>query len=138
MRGSLGDDTLSGRGGNDTLAGGVGRDTILGGADKDTMTGGADRDTFVFGMASHSDAVRANADLIADFNANSMDIIDLKGIGAISFIGTSAFSASGQVRYEISGGNTYLEVNTGKSLGADMTIILTGAITFDLADFLLA
>lgn len=82
MRGTTGDDTITGSGsadtidggaGNDTLNGGSGADTIIGGLDNDTLLGGAGSDTYLFGAGDGSDLI--------DEAGSSVDVDTLKLIG---------------------------------------------------------
>ena len=135
--GGKGNDSLFGGKGDDTLSGGRGNDALTGGLGRDTMSGNQNADTFLFGSINESAANRLNADVITDFNATAVDLIDLQGLGALAFIGTAGFTAAGQVRFEISGGTTYVEVNTAGPGSPEMTIALTGTITLGAEDFLL-
>ncbi len=137
MFGRNGNDSLFGGKGNDALSGGRGNDALTGGLGRDKMSGNQGADTFLFGSINESTASRAKADVITDFNANAVDLIDLRGLGALDFIGTAGFTAAGQVRYAISGGTTYVEVNRIGAGAPEMTIALAGAITLGTEDFLL-
>jgi Ca2+-binding RTX toxin-like protein len=145
LRGELGDDVLNGALGNDSLNGGRGNDLIVGGLGKDQMTGSFGSDVFDFNTLADSVINSALNDVIRDFNANNQDRIDLSGIDAIDggandsfvFIGTSAFTAAGQVRMVFFGGNTFVDMNTGGSLAFDSRILLTGTVQLDAADFVL-
>src|SRR5262245_24813170 len=82
------------------------------------MTGGAGKDMFVFKATNESNVGLGNSDLISDFEGDGAavgDTIDLSvldanagvtGNQAFSFIGTSGFTAAGQVRYFQVGGCT--------------------------------
>jgi len=97
-----GADSVTGGSGNDSIDGGAGADTLAGGAGKDTLTGGAGLD--VFRIASATDSVFANPDLIADFGNGGNDLIDLTGAG---FTGIQAGAPLGQVLgYTNDGTNT--------------------------------
>jgi serralysin len=144
LTGDAGANALSGENGNDALNGGLGSDIITGGNGRDTMTGGGNADRFVFTAIDQS-VVGSNRDVITDFNENE-DLIDLSAIDAIpttglddsfTFIGTDAFTAAGQVRYQISGGQTIIQVNQDGTLSPDMEIALTGTHVLDSADFIL-
>jgi Ca2+-binding RTX toxin-like protein len=135
LRGNAADNTIIGGGGNDHLFGGLGRDIL---------TGDAGDDTFVYQSTADSGTTAATRDTINDFNSG--DVIDLSAIDAIAggahddfnFIGNGDFTAAGQVRWESVGGNTLVQVNTGGSLGADMSILLQGAHSLTVDDFKLS
>ncbi|MDZ8260233.1 calcium-binding protein [Nostoc sp. ChiQUE01b] len=131
---SFANDTIDGGAGNDTIDGRAGNDILIGGTGTDRLTGGFDNDVFKFNSVSESQP-GVLRDVITDFAGDSIfggDQIDLSTIDAnsniagkqtLTFIGASAFSAPGQVRY--SGG--ILQANTDGNLSADFEIQLTGA-----------
>lgn len=132
--GGLDDDVLRGNGGADLLAGGAGADTLTGGP-------GAD----VFDFDSITDSATGEADLITDFQRGT-DKIDLStidangpltGNGAFVFIGTDAFTASGQVRIVDLGDDLLLQVNLDANRTPEMEILLTGVATLVAADIVL-
>ena len=129
-----GNDYLAGLDGNDGLFGVGGNDTLNGGAGTDTLYGGAGNDVFDFDSVSESQPGLLR-DVIKDFVGNGNfagDRIDLSTIDANSnitgnqaftYIGTSAFSAVGQIRYV--GG--ILSGNTAGNLSAEFEIQLVGS-----------
>ena len=133
INGKEGDDSILGGAGNDTIYGGDRNDTLIGGAGTDIITSGLGNDVFKFNSVSESQP-GVLRDVITDFvgNGNSPgDRIDLSSIDgnstiagkqAFTFIGASALSAPGQVRY--SGG--ILQANTDRNLSADFEIQLVG------------
>jgi len=150
LTGNAAANTLSGLAGNDKLLGGGGADTLIGGTGTDTLTGGAGNDTFVFAMGDTS-RTSANADTIVDFTAG--DHVDLSPIDAVAsasgygasgnqafhFIGTNGFHnhTGGELRYAISGGNTYIYGEVNGDTSADFTIKLAGVHTLSSSDFVL-
>jgi serralysin len=102
---------------------------------------------FVWGSTSHTGATATTADVVADFNRGQGDRVDLSGIDAnivasgnqaFTFIGTAAFSgAPGQLRYVHSGGNTFIEMQTGTSADVEGVIRLNGIHTPDASWFVL-
>jgi Ca2+-binding RTX toxin-like protein len=99
VAGMKGDDKLYGGDGDDYLYGGNGRDELTGGKGKDQLWGESGSDTFVF--ADQSELGKgSNADIIKDFEDG--DKIDLSAVGSFTFVGDSAFSASGtgELRFE--------------------------------------
>lgn len=135
LTGNGGNDILDGGGAADTLNGGQGRDTLIGGGGADTLTGGTENDTFVFKTADFGPVDPFFIDRITDFDTGN-DKVDLSGIDAntgvandqaFTFIGSSAFTAAGQVHVVTgAGGFTYLEGNWNADLAADFVIRVDG------------
>lgn len=151
--GNTGNDTINGNGaadilyggrGNDDLNGGAGDDILNGGMGQDDLTGGTGADTFIFDFVSDSWAGRS--DTISDFEVN-IDVIDLSGIDAnlnaggdqaFMFINTAGFSnTAGQIRLDISGGNTTVQIDRDGDNFAEMEIMLLGTTGLDVNDFIL-
>ncbi|PSJ17091.1 calcium-binding protein, partial [Nitrosomonas supralitoralis] len=142
VTGNDGDNTLTGNGGPDTLSGGLGNDTLIGGGAKDTLTGGGGNDTFLYqAPVFHSNG--GSRDTIMDF-VSGVDTIDLSAIdanrtvggnNAFVFIGATAFSSAGQVRYVPATG--LLEANVNAGLAADFQISLLGVPTLVATDIVL-
>ncbi len=59
------------------------------------------------------------------------------GDRAFTFIGNAAFSAAGQVRAEVIGGDTIVSGNVNAALGADFAVRLSGSHTLGGANFVL-
>ena len=140
MSGRRGAVQFNGLGGSDTLTGGAGSDTLAGGAAGDTLTGGLGKDKFVYRQDSESTGnTVATRDTITDFNANNSDVLDLEALfsGVLTFVGTGAFTGANQVRYVAGGANTIVQINLDADIAADMSILLTGIHTLDVADFVL-
>jgi Ca2+-binding RTX toxin-like protein len=142
LKGGNGNDTLLGGDGKDQLSGEAGNDLLDGGTYADTLTGGGGSDRFVF-AAGDSGVGAGNRDTISDFNPTTNgELIDLSQLAAtpLSFIGTAAFGAAGQVRYakDEAAGTTLVQINLDNSPGTvEMEIQLAGAITLDGGDFFL-
>lgn len=140
-----GADTLMGGGGADIIDGGSGNDLIYGDAGADRLTGGIGADRFA--LRSTADSPVGAPDLVTDFNRSQADRIGLSDIdartnaggnNAFTFIGTSAFSGvSGQLRYEQSGGSTFVSGDVNGDRIADFQIQLQGTIALTSADFIL-
>jgi Ca2+-binding RTX toxin-like protein len=105
--GGAGNDVLIGGAGDDRLAGQNGDDVLIGGAGADRLYGGDGADRFVF--QAITDSPVSGRDTIVDFSAAQGDRIDLSQIDAnallageqhFTFIGSGAFSAPGQLRFE--------------------------------------
>ncbi|MFM7273860.1 MAG: calcium-binding protein, partial [Gammaproteobacteria bacterium] len=131
--GGLGKDTLLGGGGNDDLRGSAGADRLIGGQGRDTLTGGEGNDTFVFSKSDNG-----STNLIKGWNTG--DRIDFDGFGAVSFIGSAAFTAGGpaSVRVSMSGAAMQLEFDSADADSiADFSIRIDSAVTLTAADFIL-
>jgi len=135
LTGTLGNDTILGRGGNDTLKGGAGADVLTGGP-------GADR--FVFTAASDSNP--GSPDVIMDF-VHRVDLIDLSAIDAATYRrGNQAFDFGGHdsnvetkgVTWFESGGNTIVHADINGDTTADFLLVLTGInLHLTASDFVL-
>lgn len=131
--------------GDDTYVGTKFADKIDGGAGFDTLSGGKGRDVFVFELGDSAET-KVGADMILDFNGKR-DLIDLSGIDAnenrdgdqaFRFIGNSDFSGkAGQLRFERSGGDTHVLIDTDGDATADMVISLDGTFKLLADDFIL-
>ena len=142
IKGTIANNVLSGLGGNDTLYGGLGNDTLLGGdgndllhgaLGKDTLNGGLGNDRFDYNTVSESPI--GGGDSVIGFSGAGAavgDQIDLANIDAnvvlfgnqaFTWIGSSAFTAAGQLRY--AGG--VLSGSTDVDAAAEFQITLVGA-----------
>ena len=120
------DEALSGTASADVFLLGGGLDTVLGG-------GGVDR--FLF-QPSALGATLGNAATLQDFSRAVGERIDLSAIDAIAgtpendafaFIGTAAFTAAGQLRWEDQGGMRLIQGNVDGDTSADLTLFLQAA-----------
>jgi Ca2+-binding RTX toxin-like protein len=156
LNGGAGHDTLAGGDMNDILLGGDGDDMMNGGASvdvltgemgRDVLTGGTGLDFFVWNKANETGLTEGTADVITDFNIAEGDRINLATIDAdvyapgnqaFTFIGMAAFSgAPGEIRYYHSGGNTYIEMQTGTSVDVEGVIRLDGILDPEASWFIL-
>ena len=137
--GSLRGNILTGSTGSDRLFGGGGNDTLIGGLGQDILEGGVGSDTFVFGAAADSSALAI--DLVLDF-ASGTDKIDLSGMDAnglsngdqaFAYIGSSAFSGAGQLRFE----NWRLSGDTNGDGTAEFVVKFIGVENLVSSDFVL-
>lgn len=134
--GGLGDDTLLAGSGNDVLGGSVGRDELWGGS-------GPDRFDYDFVEHSPSEKFFSGVDRIMDFSQSQGDRIDFSAMDAnqtasapgsqdFIFIGPAAFTAPGQIRYELDEkfGETLVYANVDADLEEDATIVVNGLVPF--------
>jgi Ca2+-binding RTX toxin-like protein len=152
--GAGGDDSLSGQAGNDTVYGEAGLDRIVGGGGNDKLYGGGDNDILVgragadklsgeggddvYDYDAASDSRPGARDVIVDFEgvgAAGGDAIDLSTIDAVAgngndtfaFIGTDAFTETGQVRVRpVATGSldTLVQANIAGGAGAELEIVV--------------
>lgn len=138
--GSFGNDVVSGGKGSDQLRGQAGNDTLSGGEGADKLYGGGGRDTFDYDALPDSGRGATLRDVIYDFTgvggSTRGDQIDLSGIdadtsapgnGAFTFVGTSAFTAPGQVRVASMAGSsqTLVQANVTGASGAEFEIAVS-------------
>lgn len=136
LYGGADNDTLIGGDGNDTLYGEAGDDVLEGGAGVDILNGGLGADTFRF-FGGETGATVATADRIQGFSSAQGDRIELNFLGAETFIGTAAFSnTAGELRYQLIGGNTFIQGDSNGDGVADFIIRLDGNIALTAGDFL--
>ncbi len=152
LLGGVEDDRLYGDAGNDRILGGDGEDLIFGGGGDDTLIGGgfADvisgddgADTFLF-RQNDSGKRAGERDTITDFDRAEGDHIDLAridgdwatpGLQDLTFIGRSAFSDVGQVRFNKPAG--LLDINTDGNTAPEIRIALTGVTNLEASDLFL-
>ncbi|HEX8258424.1 MAG TPA: hypothetical protein VF589_12405 [Allosphingosinicella sp.] len=140
------DDHLFGRDGADELLGGQGMDRLEGGAQTDILTGGAGLDVFGFGNGDVP-GTRFSADRITDFSQAEGDRIHLRQLDAnlgiagdqnFHFVGESHFSGNaGEVRFDHSGGNTYVQGDVDGDRAADFYVRVDGIHSLVVTDFVL-
>lgn len=133
--GLAGDDRIFGGIGDDQLNGGSGNDTLNGGYGTDTLSGGLGIDSFDYNEVDQS-PVGTGRDKILDFAGASGgfgDMIDLTRIDAnsllagnqdFSYIGSGAFTAAGQLRYDA--GTGILQGSIDADVSAEFEIQLVG------------
>jgi Ca2+-binding RTX toxin-like protein len=137
-------DVTSGSAGDDNLNGQNGADTITGGAGRDTLTGGALNDVFDFNLLAESGIGAGVRDVITDFSVtykidlSTIDAIQgVSGNQAFTFIGTSGFTAEGQVRLATSGTSTIVQANFDGTSVAEMEIQMSGNPALVASNFIL-
>jgi Ca2+-binding RTX toxin-like protein len=128
-----------------------GNDVLVAGPSTRTMTGGDGHDTFGFVFDT---TVINDTPTVTDFDQSLREKIDLSamdpksapGDDAFRFIGTAEFIEaedrpgnlrSGQVRYEVIGDQTFIQMTLDGRGGYDATIILDGVHTLTAHDFIL-
>ncbi|WP_069301141.1 M10 family metallopeptidase C-terminal domain-containing protein [Neptunicoccus sediminis] len=134
INGDAHEDILRGNGGSDTLYGDSGDDILIGGAAGDVLYGGAGEDSFVFSRAFQSST--DDPDFIGDFTRGE-DVVDLSGFKrGISFVGTDEYTSGGkgELRVEVSGGNTFLQLDIDGDGASELVIELGGITGFDASD----
>jgi serralysin len=131
MFGDDGNDRLDGGDGNDRITGGAGDDFLTGGLGRDQMVGSAGADRYDFNALAES-VVGANRDVV--YFEHDGDRIDLSNIDANStvggnqaftFIGGSAFSSAGQLRF--SSGVLQADVNGDGNADFEVRVV-TGSL----------
>ncbi len=138
---------LKGMAGDDYMVGSAGKDQLTGGAGADVMWGGTGADQFIF-TAVTDFAPAASFDTIGDFSHAQADKIALNAIDpdhstagdqAFSFVGSAAFTTDArfQVRAEVQGTNTLVQIDLNHDRVADAQILLYGAMTLVASDFIL-
>ena len=134
---------MIGNNSNNRVEGLAGGDIILGMRGTDTLAGGADSDTFRF-LTVLDSVVGGLRDVITDLDDLGDDIIDLSRItGVDTYIGQANFTAAGQVRAIVSGGNVLIQINSAGINTAESEILLlnttlgVGVGQFDATDLLL-
>ena len=128
----LEDDAIRGTNGNDTLTGTAAPDLFLIGKGIDSITGGAGTDVFRFLPTALG---ATNQVSILDLNRAANERLDLANIDAIAttlandaftFIGTAAFSGTpGELRWQDQGATRLIQANTNTNPAADLTILVT-------------
>jgi len=144
LLGGAGNDTLVGRNGGDVLNGAGGNDYLTGNGGNDTLVGGTGADKFVFGGSYVSSG---GTDTVMDFSHAQGDRLHLHSIDAkttvadnqaFTFIGATAFhKVAGELRYQVSGSDSYVQGDVNGDGVADFSIKVVGVGTLVSADFTL-
>lgn len=120
---------------DEALSGTAAADIFLLGGGLDTVLGGGGTDRFLV-QPSALGAALGNAATLQDFSRAAGEKIDLSAIDAISgtpgddafaFIGTAAFTAPGQLRWEDQGGMRLIQGNVDGDMAADLTLFVLAA-----------
>jgi serralysin len=157
-------ENAKGGAGNDVIIGNKVANVISGGDGLDVITLGAGNDTFVAEVGATKSTLKTgkmSVDIITDFDAFGNDIIDLSGLGAFTFRGTSANKNAGDLTFKsfdsINGAEKALGFDIDGTPGAggvggpvtvvygntdggaaDFAIILLNTRSVDADDFLFA
>ena len=133
--GAILNDDFASTAANQALAGTAAPDLFLLGGGQDSVVGRGAVDIFRF-LPSALGPAAGNATTLQDFNPVAGEVIDLTAIDAIaatlandafSFIGSAAFSAAGQLRWQDQGATRLIQGEvTGDGI-ADLTIYVTSA-----------
>ena len=127
---------------NNAITGNNASNVLFGGDGQDTLKGALGADTFDYNALSESLAGAASRDKITDFTSAQGDKIDLStldanqllaGDQAFVFIGNAAFTAAGQLRYDLG----ILQANVDGVLDAEFEIALTGSPALVAGNFIL-
>jgi len=146
LNGEAGDDWLIAGNGKDKLHGGSGNDVLNGGLGRDVLGGGTGADLFLFVVPEESPLASSSRDVIVDFSRSQRDKIQLDVMDAdtkkagdqdFTFIGTKAFTAAGQIRYEKKGGDTFVYGNVDADKTAELAIVIDASINLKASDFIL-
>jgi Ca2+-binding RTX toxin-like protein len=125
----------------ENAVGGSGSDVLISNQAANRLTGNGGADSFR--LISAADSRPSAADTIVDFVRGS-DRIDLSlldgndnvaGRQSFAFVGTGAFTAAGQVRYDVVGGSAHVSGDVNGDGLADFQLVLTGVTALDSADF---
>lgn len=124
----------------------LGNDTITSTLALDKLTGGKGADKFVFASAANSGITLSTRDTITDFSSAQKDKLDVAGIDSnttndavtpvndsFDFIGSLAFDAPGQLRFDSSARILY--GNTDADADPEFSVLLTGVKSLTAADF---
>jgi len=139
--GTAGADTISTGLGNDIILAGGGNDILVGGAGTDTLTGGLGSDIFRYTAAT--DSIVGAGDVISDFNATNVDVINLQGLQTGAWNGTVAtfatagavFANTGVTQIAFNNTSGLLQIDANGDGVADMDVTLTGVTALDVTDF---
>ncbi len=123
--------TAIGNASANVITGGSANDILTGGGEADTLIGGLGNDTFDYNAIGDSGTDTTGADRTSDIIIGFQigDVIDLSTIaGTFAFIGTNGFASNGtnQLRYQVSGGDTIVQLDNDTSNDADSSILLQG------------
>ena len=130
----------------DRITGNAAANQLFGAYGADLIAGGGGADQFFYSGAGDSSV--ATSDRILDFSRSQGDRIvvgtmdandEVDGRQAFQFIGKSAFSDAGQLRWYQQNGDTIIEGNTtDATTGAELRIVLDPVLNLQASDFIFA
>jgi Ca2+-binding RTX toxin-like protein len=128
LDGGDGDDSLKTGFGNNTLVGGAGDDTLVGGAGNDLLDGGDGNDIFKWGVDDHGTIAVPDIDTIALLQGPAPnDKIDLRDVlVGETHSGVDPGNLANYLHFDVSGGNTTVQVQTQGTGGVDLQIVIVG------------
>lgn len=127
LYGDAGSDRMDGGSGSDVLSGGDNDDILVGGAGTDRLYGQGGADIFRFRASDSPGLTRSTADLIRDFSQGEGDVIDLRALGDLTFVGDNEFSGqAGELRYRRGRDFTFVEADLDGDGAADFMVQLSG------------
>jgi hypothetical protein len=138
LQGSAFSDTFVG---GEQQYGGDGDDHLIVGPETQILSGEAGRDSFFF---AYDPAVLYATPTVLDFDQAAHEILDVSQIDArpdpgdqaFTFIGLSPFSgAAGELRYQVDGDRTVVQMQINAGATIDASIVLQGAYALTAADF---
>ncbi|MES2985248.1 MAG: calcium-binding protein [Pseudomonadota bacterium] len=124
---------------SDRLSGNALANRITGGAGADQLTGGLGGDRFLYTAIADSGVGYGSRDVVLDFSHAHGDKIDLSAFaGTFAFLGGRSFTggAAPEVRYEVEGADSIVQVDTNHDQIADFEIQLNGQQALVSGDFL--
>ena len=131
---------------NDSITGNAAANSLNGGLGSDTLTGGLGIDSFVYRSIADSAFGAMNRDTITDFLLG-VDKLDLSAIDAnlwavgdqaFTFAGTGGYTAIGQLRYQVTGGNLFLYGNVDSNFAtSEFELQLSGLASIAATNIIL-
>jgi hypothetical protein len=144
IHGDAGDDSVQGGNGEDRIEASAGDDDLYGGDVANTLAGGAGNDVFSF--LSGDIVGFGQRDVILDFGAG--DLINVGGHlenarwfrnePTYELIGTAALAGPSQVRYQVAGERTIVQVSAPYEATLSYEVELAGRHSLTEADFILS
>lgn len=125
LEGENGDDNINGDVGNDTLIGGAGHDSLVGGAGDDSLTGNAGNDTLIGGTGDDTLDLRTDNTTLVGDRAEGGDGADTV------IISQSALGASGS---NLDGGAGTDTLRVFGSIGVQLDLRSLNATNFEILD----
>ena len=136
--GASSNDLILGTSGRDTIVGGPGNNLIFGGAGADTLTGGSGQNTFVYNSTSDAPyGKHPGVETITNW-ATGLDLLDLSGLGHLTFGGQTQNVSPYSLEWYVSGGNTFIVGDAQGHARPDFMIELMGVHALSSSDFHLA